>query len=1067
MEKIEKGQWYELVADFIEENLEDFYSRFYKEFELVKTGKGFRLEPCPMCSHRDCCAVGVAVHCFSCKWSGTHINAWTHYATNALGITMQEALKALEDYSGVPFPKTSSEEIVKYQKNQRQQQILKFAESFYHNQLLELKQVFDYDTQKLTPLEYLKNERSRTLETIMALKIGFSANYLELRQSLMAGGFSSEEIKEAKAWIPEGLFAFFYKDPSTKEIIRINTKNPFKMRYKSFEADGKEKLGDVIQGYSVGEKTLMYSPGFSFKKPFAVVEGEHDLASLLENGCDNVCCLGGNIPAGLLGYNLGRAEDKIFIFMDNDHKGEEYVDMANKELPHKDLYRVKYSTLWKDPDEYYTKSSENLKWDDLAKTAFQIETESFKITHQGPVWSAANRHKRLDYVITGKDRKGNIIGKAMMYVDGKMVLREDDIQLSKCKRKMSELSYVIIDAMEDYHNNNFEDKSNETLLSIYDNSTKKDVIISTIAKRIYSLKNPEDIEKMASDVRVCVDRIKLDSSVFDAILKEMNGLGNKDVTKMGYPRMRICQHFSAAENDAYFYYTVIKREGDVTRRLPYLLRNDRRSIRLDILKRKDAQCLILVDNKYELPEEVKTAVFTLQSCSLTQGMVEKYVSGQIPPEDICPNKLANELTSYIKQFYYTAVEDVYKVLSLFCFATYYYTLFPEMPYFHIHGQKGSGKTVLDATLEMFCFNASRTISFTDAALFRKTAIEGGTLILDETENMTTRAKGQESDRAAILKGGYSKSNFVMRYNLDKGVVEEFEVYSPKVLSNIFGLEDILGDRCIPISTKRCDKGNGKKLKSPTSYYSENMEEVKELTGRLCFCALESFQTVHALFTNKDNMFDTDTPRLTQILSPLLAIAKHVDIPEKEKLLKEYPDLDPKTLVGQYETALCNYYENHVKKIKEEIENSTPEGTITEIVKSVAMELSGEIPITERYYTSPEIHKYKGDIKFNLEEGWFELDAIHLKVFFEENHPGDTMFVRQVPGYIKRVFNFNCCYRRKQVTFENEDLIKELKNTRSKVAAYRFEFKKVLKADRLADKISASEILDMMPKSTKF
>ncbi len=237
-------------------------------------------------------------------------------------------------------------------------------------------------------------------------------------------------------------------------------------------------------------------------------------------------------------------------------------------------------------------------------------------------------------------------------------------------------------------------------------------------------------------------------NVVDAILKEINSISNNNLTKMGYPRMRICQHYSVPNNDAYIYYTVIKHDGDAVRKLPYLLRNDGSSIRLDILKRKDNQCLILVDNKYELPEEVQTAVFNLESCSLTQGIAEKFTAKEFSEEDLCPNMLINRLADYIKDFYYTDVEETYKVLALFCFATYYYTMFPEMPYFHISGHKGSGKTVLDATLEMFCFNASRAVAFSDAALFRKTAIEGGTLILDETESMTSRVKGQDSERSA-------------------------------------------------------------------------------------------------------------------------------------------------------------------------------------------------------------------------------------------------------------------------------------------------------------------------------
>jgi DNA primase len=1071
MEKLEKGQWYEAVADYIDDNLEDFYMKFYKDHDLVKAGKDFRLEPCPMCHHRNCCTVGVAVHCFSCKWTGGHINAWTDYASNVLGITTWEALKALEKFTNIPFPNTSSEDIAEYKKNQKRQQIYRTAESFYHKQLLESRQTFSFQGKDMTALEYITRERCRQLDTIVSLKIGLSENYPLLRESLLHAGFTEEEIKEAKVWVPEGLFVFFYRNPNTKDIVRINTKNPFKVRYRKFDSNGGESLGEVIQGHSVGNKAFLFSPKFNFKKPFAVVEGEHDLASLLENGCENVCCIGGNLPERLFEFSLAKAQDKIYLMFDNDHKGKEYAETANNELPHKNLFEIRYSSDYKDPDEYYVKNVECQNFEALTKSSVQLETEQFKIIHQGMVWSAVNRHKRMDYVITGRKGKEDgpykIIGKAILYVNGEMKEREDETPLHSLKRKFHPMKHLIADAMDDYFNRDIESKNNETLLVNYDFSSKKAEIIKTLANRIYELKNNEESDKAISkmkDFLLKVNNINADNLI-DAILKEFNGICNQNITKTGYPRMMICQHYSVKNNDAYMYYTVIKKDGDSVRRLPYLLRNDKTSIRLDLLKRKDDQCLILIDNKYELPEEVKTAQFSYKACSLTQEAVEKYVNGEIPQSELCPNKLAKRVEKHIRKFYYSRNEDVYKVLTLYCMATYYYTLFPELPYFHINGQKGSGKTALDATLEMLCFNACRLVSFTEAALFRKIAFEGGTLILDETENMTTRRGVQDSSIAAILKGGYSKNNRVSRFNVDKQCTEEFEIYGPKVLSNIFGLEDVLSDRCIPINSERCNTASID-LISPESYTENHMDEVKELTGKLCFCALENFQKVFVLFEDKKTMFKTDTPRLTQIMNPLLAIARLVDIPEKERLIKEHADMDLSNLVGEFEASLYNYYELHVKEIKTEIENSTPEGTISDIVKCIAMELCGLTPVTETHYTNPENHKYKGKIEYNKDEGWFELNTIHFKVFMEESHPGDLVYTRQIPGYLKRVFNINSPYKRKIATLENEELIRELKCMKTKVYAYRFDVGKILKPPQL-DRPTSEEILSNIPETSLF
>ncbi len=263
----------------------------------------------------------------------------------------------------------------------------------------------------------------------------------------------------------------------------------------------------------------------------------------------------------------------------------------------------------------------------------------------------------------------------------------------------------------------------------------------------------------------------------------------------------------------------------------------------------------------------------------------------------------------------------------------------------------------------------------------------------------------------MLKGGYSKANNVWRFNVDKQVTEQFEVYGPKVLSNIFGVEDVLADRCIPIMSRSVPNSKLNNLKSPTIFYTDNIEEVKDLTGKLCLAAMRTFQKVYGIFIDKESLFETDTPRLTQIMNPLLAVAKMVDIPEKEKLLLANPELSMKGLIGSYESALHSYYENHVRPAKLEVENSTPEGVIVDICKSVAMELTGIVPITEMHYSNTEFHKYKGVIEHNKEEDWFELNTIHLKCFMEENNPGDTVYVRQVSGYVKRVYGIGPHRRR--------------------------------------------------------
>ena len=104
--------------------------------------------------------------------------------------------------------------------------------------------------------------------------------------------------------------------------------------------------------------------------------------------------------------------------------------------------------------------------------------------------------------------------------------------------------------------------------------------------------------------------------------------------------------FSIKNNDAYFYFTDEKVDGDAIRRLPYLLRNDGLTIRLDLLKRKDVQCLLLVDNKYELQNEVDVAVMEHEECSLYPSWATKFKKGEIEDVETYINLEGSWVVSY-------------------------------------------------------------------------------------------------------------------------------------------------------------------------------------------------------------------------------------------------------------------------------------------------------------------------------------------------------------------------------------------------------------------------------------
>lgn len=1031
MEESLKLKWYEDTEKILNERIVDFYTQFYN-CEVKSIGSGYRLEPCPMCGHHDSCTLkGNSVHCFSgsCSWKGTHITAWYSYSAEKLGMPTSKAIEALDNFTGLRFPGDDGD-FEKYEKEVTKQSILLIAEQFYYEQLINCSTSFLYKNISTTPLDYLTKIRKRKRETIDEYKIGFSQNYNELLSILLAEGYSKEAIAEAKVWIPEGLFVYWYRHPTTKSIVRLNTKNPFLQRYKKRE--GLQVItGDIIQGFSRGDKCLYFSKDFSFEKDTILCEGENDFGALVENKGDldiNIVATGGTIESEQLRYLSSKPSNMtIFLMYDNDEAGNRYQDFTNDYFADMPVKKIIYSQ--KDPDDYFCQDNYE-PLDTLIKNAQSLTTDKFKIHNSGKVWTIATREKKLEFILKGEDSKGSFKGTASYYTNNVLVDRDEDILLVKCKKIVKPLNFYLYDHLISFFNDNIEKRNIDELIYIYQMSSRKEDIIKVIAQNLYNENMPED---KINDVKVKLKHnVTNYEDVMDEILKEVNNIANKrnGANLSSVPKIRIGQYFNVRNNDAYFYFTCVKNDGDTIRKLPFLLRNDGATIRLDILKRKDSQCLILIDNKYELQYEVPDAILELDQCSLTEEWVDKFKKGEIPDYELNPRTIVKNIEKYVRKFYYCDNDNIYKILSLYIYMTYFYELFAQVPYLFLNGSKGSGKSILDETIRLLAFNTKMAVHISEAAMFRMLSFEGGTLILDEQEGLTSKQRTMDSGMAAILKGGYSRSGRVYRTNTDKGPmgtnnkIDSFSIYGPKVISNIMGMDDVIEDRCIIINTYALKLTKETKMEDPKYYGEEKLDEIRELTSKCAISALRVFQKLSKIYN--DCLFETGNARLSQILTPLMAVALLVD------------DCDES---GEYMTALSDYWNFTLRPLKETVEKNTPEGIIKKSVEGVAKELLGITPRVDFEYTIANNHRYNEPIKFNLDEGWFEINVLHLKCFIEEAKPGETIFAKYIPKWLKTVFKIpDKDVKRRVVTIENEELIKEFRgNIKPKVYCYRFWF----------------------------
>jgi len=179
--------------------------------------------------------------------------------------------------------------------------------------------------------------------------------------------------------------------------------------------------------------------------------------------------------------------------------------------------------------------------------------------------------------------------------------------------------------------------------------------------------------------------------------------------------------------------------------------------------------------------------------------VQEYLNGRV----VEPAKVYGMVKEAWQQYIEFDDPSYYDLLTLWVIGTYFHHLFNAYPYIYVGGVKRAGKTKTLTLASLLAFNAIFSGNVSTSAVFR--LIQGGrcTFLIDETEHLVNPERKQ--DFRNLLLSGYKEGGVVYRTEKkakDRMVPEAFEIYSPKMLANIQGLEDVLEDRCITIIMKR-------------------------------------------------------------------------------------------------------------------------------------------------------------------------------------------------------------------------------------------------------------------------
>jgi hypothetical protein len=240
------------------------------------------------------------------------------------------------------------------------------------------------------------------------------------------------------------------------------------------------------------------------------------------------------------------------------------------------------------------------------------------------------------------------------------------------------------------------------------------------------------------------------------------------------------------------------------------------------------------------------------------GDMRRFLDGEIISPDEVFNGIHQLFTTYVD--FRSEIES--RLLTLWTIGTYFYTMFPAYPYLALNGPKNSGKSTVMRVLQPLAFNMITTSDPTGPSMFRLIHQTSCTVGIDEAERYhNPKDPGMQQIRQ-LLNSGYKQGMPAIRLIGEDMKPQAFDVYSPKILAAIAGLEDILASRCIAVPMRRTDR------KVPS--FPPDFDGAPQ-RHQLYTLALTYFQVVHRNYFERPELHKLHN-RSGELWSPLVALA---------------------------------------------------------------------------------------------------------------------------------------------------------------------------------------------------
>lgn len=268
----------------------------------------------------------------------------------------------------------------------------------------------------------------------------------------------------------------------------------------------------------------------------------------------------------------------------------------------------------------------------------------------------------------------------------------------------------------------------------------------------------------------------------------------------------------------------------------------------------------------------------LPKWSLSNDMPYSVAQFLLDPDANAPStaEVFAELRELLSEFIWYPSSGDFDVLALWIMLSYVFPVFGKLGYLHFNGGTGSGKSLSLDFVAALAFNTRKSSSITESALFRTVHANRATMLLDEAEKLSHPKPGTpEATIRLMLNESYKRGASASRTNMDTGLVELFETFGPKCFASINPIDDVFGNRCIPLRSLK--KHKDVKIRDAAQCEQEIHQRTAILRNKLHCWALTKFHLIHQIYAFEwIGILPDLESREREIWLPLLVLAAQVD-----------------------------------------------------------------------------------------------------------------------------------------------------------------------------------------------